>query len=203
MYIVSVQDLVSALALPEGVSRTAALVAWVQSLFAPGSEPVLVGGAAVELYTGGAYTTGDLDFVGTVPPAVENVLTRSGFRKQGRHWLQETVQLYLEFPSSSLHEGERAVRRASEGHSILVVSPEDLIAERLAAWCHWRSSVDGVNAWLVFKATRASLDLRRLRRQARLRDADGALRALHRLSRLASRRVVLTEEVERWALLGP
>ena len=196
-------NLGSALALPEGVSRTAALVAWVQSLFAPAPEPVLVGGAAVELYSGGAYTTGDLDFVGTVPAAVENALVRSGFRKQGRHWLQESAQIYLEFPSSSLHEGEKAIRRTSAGYSILVVTPEDLIAERLAAWRHWRSSVDGVNAWLVYMATRASLDRRRLRRQAKLRDAEGALRALQRLSRLATRRDVLPEEVERWALLGP
>ena len=50
--------LARALQLSEGPRRTAAVVAWIQSLYAS-SPPVLVGGAAVELYTGGAYTTGD------------------------------------------------------------------------------------------------------------------------------------------------
>jgi hypothetical protein len=49
------------LALSDGFEKTARLAAWVQSLFEPGQEPVLVGGAAVELLTRGAYTTGNLD----------------------------------------------------------------------------------------------------------------------------------------------
>lgn len=203
IYIVYVRDLAGILALPEGVPRTAALVAWVQGLFVAGSEPVLVGGAAVELYTGGAYTTGDLDLVGTVSPRAAKVLAASGFRRRGRHWVHEEGQVFLEFPSSSLHEGEKAVRYAAGRQSVLVVTAEDLIAERLAAWQHWRSVIDGVNAWLVFRAQSGPLDRRRLGRQARARDSEDALRALRRLSRRASRREVATGEVELWALQGP
>ena len=59
------------LSLPEGPQRTAATAAWVQGLFSEDSQiPVLVGGAAVEILTGGAYTTGDFDFVGSVPVSV-------------------------------------------------------------------------------------------------------------------------------------
>lgn len=59
-----------ALSVSAGPQRTAAIVAWVQSLFTEENQvPVLVGGAAVEILTGGAYTTGDLDFVGIVPDA--------------------------------------------------------------------------------------------------------------------------------------
>ena len=60
LYIVFMMNLALILTMPDGVAKTAALVAWVQGLFVPGKEPVLVGGAAVELYTGGAYTAGRL-----------------------------------------------------------------------------------------------------------------------------------------------
>jgi len=197
------EDLAPVLALPEGVERTAALVAWVQGLFAPGPPPVLVGGAAVELYTGGAYTTGDLDLVGTVPAAVARALRQAGFRKQGRHWIHDAGEIFLEFPSSSLHEGEEGIAFRAGPHEVLILAAEDLIAERLAAWQHWRSAVDGVNGWLVYAARRASLDDRRLARQVTLRRSEAGLRALKRLARVAARRQLTTADVERWALRGP
>ena len=196
-------SLASILVMSDGVAKTAALVAWVQGLFVSGREPVLVGGAAVELYTGGAFTTGDLDLVGTVTADAAKALSEAGFRKHGRHWIYEDGQVFLEFPSSRLHEGERSIRQVVESYEVLMLAPEDLIAERLAAWQHWRSSIDGVNAWLVHNAMGATLDQRRLSRQAAARDSKGALTALRRLSRRASRREVTAEEVERWALQGP
>ena len=46
--------------LTDSPGKTAALVEWVQGLYEDDATiPVLVGGAAVELLTGGAYTTGD------------------------------------------------------------------------------------------------------------------------------------------------
>lgn len=96
-------EITELLALPSGVDRTAALAAWVQALYPPGEQrPILVGGAAVELYTGGAYTTGDLDFVGSVPPVVVKSLTDAGFSRVGRHWIHEIGKVFLEFPGSAL-----------------------------------------------------------------------------------------------------
>lgn len=70
-----------AFSLPDGPRRTAAIVAWTQGLFAEREQtPVLVGGAAVEILTGGAYTTGDFDFVGSVPSSVRAVLRENGFK---------------------------------------------------------------------------------------------------------------------------
>ncbi|MEO7793457.1 MAG: hypothetical protein ABIV06_01685 [Thermoanaerobaculia bacterium] len=96
-------DFAQALELPTGPARTAALASWLQSLYPPGlRKPILVGGAAVELYTGGAYTTADLDFVGSAPAQVAKELKDAGFRKTGRHWAQEEAQVFLEFPESEL-----------------------------------------------------------------------------------------------------
>ena len=49
---------------PDGPDRVAAIAAWVQSMFSPAAAvPTLVGGGAVELHTGGAYRSGDRNFV--------------------------------------------------------------------------------------------------------------------------------------------
>ena len=80
-------DFETILALPEGIERTAALAAWFQSLFSPGAEvPILVGGAAVEIYSGGAYTSGDLDFVGEVDAGLAERWTGETPREEMFTW---------------------------------------------------------------------------------------------------------------------
>jgi len=195
-------DLEALLTAREGPNRTAALVAWIQGLFTPGDAPVLVGGAAVELYTGGAHTTGDLDFVGAVTADVENALESNGFTRQGRHWLHERGQLFVEFPSVALRSGETAAALRVGAVEVLVISPEDPLAERLAAWKHWRSTVDGVNAMLLYRAQRLSLRTRTLSARAAALGAADALDALRRLARKERRQRLTIGEIERWAQSG-
>jgi hypothetical protein len=129
----------------EGPGRTAALVAWIQNLF-EGAAPVLVGGAAVELYTGGAYTTGDIDRVGSVSIHVAQKLEGAGFERHGRHWIHESAQIFVEFPGESLGPTEEDTWIEVEGHRIRAISVEDLLVDRLGAWEYWQSAIDGVNA---------------------------------------------------------
>ena len=104
-----------ALSFPEGPERTAAIAAWVQGLFLGDEQvPVPVGGAAVEILTGGAYTTGDLDFVGFVPATVRREFEMNGFKKTGRHWIHERAQIFLEFPGDAL-DPESLERWANDG----------------------------------------------------------------------------------------
>jgi len=152
-----------ALSLPDGPRRTAAIAAWIQSLFTVDSQmPVLVGGAAVEILTGGAYTTGDLDFVGSVPAEVRRTLKERGFKKSGRHWIHEEAQIFLEFPGDALDPKERPLRRVVFGYNLLLVGIEDLLVDRLGAWDYWKSGVDGANALLLFRACRDEIDDDRL-----------------------------------------
>ena len=196
-------ELPEILRLPESVERTARLVAWVQSLFDEGSRPVLVGGAAVELLTAGASTTGDIDLVGTVPAGVAKALASAGFVRTGRHWVHEEGQVFLEFPSSALAQGEQAVRLVVGGCEVLAISPEDLLAERLAAWKHWRSTVDGVNAWFLYRAQRRHLDRRRLAARCRAHDAADALTSLKAFAGKSFSRRPSEQKVEAWARNGP
>lgn len=184
-------NLQQALKLAPGPERTASLAEWFQGLYSEGETiPVLVGGAAVELQTGGAYTTGDLDFVGEVSQRVARRLSEAGFRREGRHWVHEEGEVFVELPSAEL--GERQVVELKVGtHRVLSLAPEDLIVDRLAAWVFWRSEVDAVNAWLLLRSQSQQIDRPRLKVLARRREVA---RALALLLRLHGRRTTPTEE---------
>jgi hypothetical protein len=182
---------------PEGPERTAAIAAWVQAAFQ--RPPVLVGGAAVELYTKGSYTSGDLDFVGGVPTGVARQFEAEGFHREGRHWVHEEGEVFLEFPSSSLGQGEETAMLRVGRHRVLTVRPEVLIVDLLASWQFWKSGVDGVNAFLVWKACRKDLDQRYLGRLAKARGTLKSLRRLQEFVKQFSRRHPTQEEVEKWA----
>ncbi|OFV82508.1 MAG: hypothetical protein A2Y78_15205 [Acidobacteria bacterium RBG_13_68_16] len=111
--------------------------------------------------------------------------------------------MFLEFPGSALQAGEVAVRLSVGGCEVVVISAEDALADRLAAWKHWESTVDGVNAWLLFRAQRKALNRRRLRRRVVAVGAEDALAALVALARRVRGRDATNEEIERWALRGP
>jgi hypothetical protein len=192
------------LASEEGPRRTAALVVWLQSLFEhDGTVPVLVGGAAVELYTLGAYTTGDVDLVGTVTPRAARALKAAGFERHGRHWIHEESQLFVEFPASALDAQERADWADLQGQRVLIISIEDLLVDRLGAWQYWKSSVDGVNALRLWRAQRQRIDAKRL--EGRL-TRSGWLKGWRSLVRFSARwenDEPPAEEIERWANAGP
>jgi hypothetical protein len=198
---VKLQD---ALSLPDGPRRTAAIVAWIQGLFAERDQaPVLVGGAAVEILTGGAYTTGDFDFVGSVPSSVRNVLEENGFKKSGRHWIHEEAQVFLEFPGDALDPKERPFRFHVFGYDLLLVSIEDLLVDRLGAWEHWKSGVDGANAYVLYRTWRAEVDHERLQARVAEEGFEAALRALLAFDEEWSGLDPDDETFEEWANRGP
>jgi hypothetical protein len=178
--------------------RIAALAAWLQGLCGE-DPPILVGGGAVELYTAGAYVTGDLDFVGTMDERTKHGLEEVGFRKAGRHWVHQEERVFLEFPGSELAPGQRAVELQLRDWIVRLVSPEDALVDRLAAWKHWRSSVDGASAFLIWTQQSPALDLGRLAERARKEHVADALEELRAFSRRLEGRIPTEEEVRRWA----
>jgi hypothetical protein len=186
--------------LPAGPRKTAALAEWLQNLYqAGGSPPVLVGGGAVELFTGGAYVTGDMDFVGTVPAAVGKILSDVGFTRHGRHWIHEEGRIFLEFPSTGLSSSEKAEERTFHGHRILIVSPEDLLVDRLSAWSHWESELDGVNAYLLYRALLTELDHDRVKSRCLEEDVSGSFDQLQKFFREHQGEIPDGSELEKWA----
>jgi hypothetical protein len=190
--------------LPEGAERTAAVAAWFQELYATGDEvPVLVGGAAAVLYTAGLYSTGDLDFVGTMPAEVERRLVACGFSRQGRYWVFAPGELFLELPAAHLDPEEQAARIRIGKWTVLALSPEDLLVDRLAAWQFWSSETDAVGAFLIRRGVGKGIDDNRLRDAARRRGVEPALARLAALDRQLGTKQPSTEELREWARRVP
>jgi hypothetical protein len=184
---------------PDSVERTAAFAEWLQSLY-PTDPPVLVGGSAVELYTAGAYRSGDLDFVGEVPPAVAAALESAGFRRTGRHWVHERSQLFVEFPSRTLHPPGEVSEVLVGSSRVRAISPEALIVDRLSAWVHWQSQQDAANAWLLLRGTK--VDRKRLGALAAGEGVSDALAALLQAAKRWRGDDPSAKELEEWTRNG-
>jgi hypothetical protein len=103
-------------------------------------SPILVGGAAVEFYTGGAITTGDFDFVTPYQQEFFEELERVGFRRprQGemaRARFHPTSGISVEVVSGQLMDGradrERLVVVRFRDGALRVIPVEDAIADRV------------------------------------------------------------------------
>jgi hypothetical protein len=104
--------------------------------------PVLVGGAAVEIYSLSAINTGDFDIATGAQDAFEDELQRHGFiRPSGmgiatRGWIHPELKLGFEVVSSTLLDGMAERERvellefAPDGE-IAVLAVEDIIADRM------------------------------------------------------------------------
>ncbi len=151
-----------------------------------GVYPVVVGGAAVEFYTAGEYATGDLDLIAAEGRELAVVMTALGFEKRGKSWTHEQRSIFVEFPSPTLRSNEDWIVVRVGGVDVRVVSPEDLVVERLRSFKYWNATVDAVNA-LVLMGAAPGFDPRRAATKASkedVRDAfDGIQEILKRLQR--------------------
>ncbi|MGQ0677506.1 MAG: hypothetical protein ACT4N4_15660 [Rhodospirillales bacterium] len=103
--------------------------------------PVLVGGAAVELYTSGAVFTGDFDFVTPHQRELEAAFQEYGFERihepgyLTRGLIHRKLGFGVQVVSGALMDGhaDRSKVRVFivEGRKLSVIAIEDLIADRL------------------------------------------------------------------------
>ena len=99
-----------------------------------GVRLVVYGGAAVSLYTAGAYVSGDVDAaLATDVPGVEDRLRALGLEKVYRHWvLPGSDRVVMEFPSGGLEPGwETDTIELDSGRAVEVVTIEDIILDRV------------------------------------------------------------------------
>lgn len=106
-----------------------------------GKKPIVVGGEALEIYTQGSYTTGDID-IKAPKELLGRVLEGLNFINMGRLWINEQLDIYIDWLGESLDEGTEAEERVveiefSEGLKVRLISIEDLIVDRLNAYKWW------------------------------------------------------------------
>ena len=132
-------------------------------------KAVLVGGAAVELYTAGAYVTGDVDLVAEREEVV-SLLEGAGFQRMDRLFFREDLELAVDIVGSTLRPGVRITTLTVGGYEVQVVSVEDAIVDRLLAAKFWKSRTDWEQAGLLWEAHGADVDLEELRTKAHAND---------------------------------
>lgn len=107
--------------------------------------PILVGGAAVEIYSMGRISTGDFDIVTPWHSELEEELQRLGFKRPGgagsatRGWVHPDLRLGFEVVSGSLLDGaadHHRVRLLDLGQdgSAAIIPLEDMIADRMGQY---------------------------------------------------------------------
>jgi hypothetical protein len=105
------------------------------------ARPVLVGGGAVEFYTGGTITSGDFDLVTGAQSALEAALVEVGFRREDRAGrllrglYHPTLAIGVEVVSGTLFDGStdrgRILIVEIGGHELALPPVEDMIADRM------------------------------------------------------------------------
>ncbi len=128
---------------PEFVAALRILADAVDEIVRAGQpSPIIVGGAAVELWTSGRYLSGDFDLVTPSPVPLEEALVARGFRREDRsgHIVRglyhPTLGIGVECVSGQLFDGhadrDRLVKvDIGGGRHLFVIPPEDVIADRL------------------------------------------------------------------------
>lgn len=107
--------------------------------------PVLVGGAAVEIYTNGHVTTGDFDLTCGRQDVLETIMQEMGFvRPSGagtatRGWVHPALKLGFECVGETLLDGmadrdKIQVLVLDTDGAVAVIAPEDIIADRMGQY---------------------------------------------------------------------
>jgi hypothetical protein len=111
-----------------------------------GVEAVLTGGAAVSIYTDNVYQTYDLDFVSrNRMEIIATALKPIGFQREssGRYFTSSHTDFLIEFPAHELSFGETTISMSDTTiastslGSVRIITPTQLIMDRLAAYVHW------------------------------------------------------------------
>lgn len=150
-----------------------------------GRMPIIVGGEALEIYTQGGYSTGDMDIKAPKEEA-ERLLREMGFARKGRLFVNAGLGLYVDWLGESLEEGPEAEARTNlvelgGGLSVRVVSFEDLLIDRLLAAASWGDKDSRLWAESLYKVARKggfALDYEYLRRRAEAEGVEGELESL-------------------------
>lgn len=131
-----------------------------------GIQTVLVGGAVVEYYTAGEYTTVDIDMI--LPPLekqeIETVMKELGFEKfeDYRHWLHPHIPIPVEFPPGPLQIGHLLIQEVNEIEiekiKLKILKVEDILLDRLIMAQEWKELQAQIQAEMLMYAHYSEID---------------------------------------------
>lgn len=184
-----------ALLTQDKLERQIYLAAAISSAFEKrGIQTVLVGGAVVEYYTAGEYTTVDIDMI--LPPIekreIENVMEELGFERfeDYRHWLHPHIPIPVEFPPGPLQIGHLLVREVNEIEiekvKLKILKVEDILLDRLIMAQEWKDLQAQVQAEMLMYAHYSEIDWSYVHQRSSLL---GILKLLQKIQSKVKRRM--------------
>lgn len=190
-------ELARALALENETERKLAVVAVIDAeMQRIGFRAVVIGGVAVEFWTRGAYSTGDIDLYLPHGPAVLQLLGPLGFERHGRHYVLPGENVFIEAPGPSVPAETDEIDEITlrSGFVVPVLSAADVLVDRLHQF------VAGGHAEVAEQAVAllATEELDRDHLRSRVQE-ERLQTALSELERVAER-LESGERVESWDL---
>jgi hypothetical protein len=160
-----------------------------------GFRAIVVGGVAVEFWTRGAYSTGDIDLYLPHGPAVDERLAELGLRREGMHWVDAEHDVLIEAPAGFPAATEEVTEvRLSTGQTALVLAPEDVLVYRLHEFVGTGHREVASQAISLLRSP--DIDEQRLRRRADEESLDTGLTELERLAeRVAAGEILESHEL--------
>jgi hypothetical protein len=151
-----------------------------------GSDVVIVGGSAIEIYTRGGYVSGYID-VRANRKEVHRALSAWDFKDEGRLWIRLDWGIAIDVVGDQ-YSGDpyRATTVSTPYGPVQIAAVEDVFVKRLASAKHWQVKAALEEADLLWGDYRDSMDAAYLDRQARAYDVTDLLAAFR--ERLAGRR---------------
>jgi hypothetical protein len=131
-----------------------------------GSDVVVVGGSAIEIYTKGGYVSDDIDIRAEREP-VRRALTRWKFKDEGRLWTRTDWKIAVDVVGNR-YTGDpyRATTAATPYGPVQIAVVEDLFVKRLASAKHWQVRAALDEADLLWQDYSDKMDVAYLDRQA-------------------------------------
>ncbi|TLZ52084.1 MAG: hypothetical protein E6K18_03480 [Methanobacteriota archaeon] len=125
----------------------------------PTDDFIVVGGSAIEIYTVGEYTSGDIDIVSSEHDNLRTVMRSWGFKRDGSVWTDEELGLVVDLnPSPYTGDIQKTSVMPTPFGSIRLAAIEDLLVKRLASAKFWKVRGDFDHAKLLAVAFRDRID---------------------------------------------
>ena len=116
----------------------------------PTDDFIVVGGSAIEFYTSGQYTSGDIDVVTTASVNWAKIRRAWKFQEQGRVWYSSVLGIVIDFVKPPYtYDITRTQVLVTPHGSLRVAAIEDLLVKRLISAKFWRRPDDIEHAKLL------------------------------------------------------
>jgi len=145
---------------------------------------IVVGGSAIEIYTNGQYTSGDIDIVLSPSRTLTPILAEWNFKSQGRIWYNDDLGIVLDFvkPPYTYDESRTQVLVTPHG-PVRIAAIEDLLIKRLVSAKWWRRPGDVEHAKLLAVIYADRIDWKYVENLAKREDVGDVLTELRRALR--------------------